>query len=173
MRRLFVIPCMLAIAATPSRAATTWPSVGHYSWNFTLSAGVPSTSTLDQLAIQFDSANKLTLSELFKIRLFSGNDTVPMYSLNFPGSQNGYNGIATFQEGWEVPLAGGTGRLELDLDGGSVDLSSITLVVATGSLRRTASISPNVRLIPEPNALFLCMIAGLGVMTQRVRVRHS
>lgn len=165
MKRLSGI--VMAILLTPLHGAVTWPSVTHYTWNFNLGTGGPSSSTSDMLTIQLDSTDRLVEPERMLIRMYAGLATEPMYSRDWNGTLSGLNGLLYTTESWDAPLAALWGRLELDIEGGSVELRRLSLSVATGTRSYSTTITPEVRLVPEPGVVFLIPVAGCLALLRR------
>lgn len=169
LRHLIGLPAILLLLfATPLPAAVTWPSVSHYTWNFNLGSGGPSSSYSDMLTIQLDSTDRLVEPERMLILMYIGNSSEPMYSRVWNGPSFGVNGLIYTTEDWNVPMGVSEGRLELEMDVGTVELRRLTLNIGTGTTSYSASISPSVRLVPEPGVALLTTAAGcLGLLRRQ------
>lgn len=159
---------LFSIFLSPLHGAATWPSVYGYDWNFTLADIGPRTTTTDMLSIQFDSTDRLVAPERMLIRLFGGGAAEPFYTKNWDGTATGLNGLLVIEQDWDAPLAALWGRLELEMESGSVELRTLTLSVETGTRRYATSAFPNVRLVPEPGVALLMPTLG-GLVFRRRR----
>ncbi len=170
---LKILPAiLLAFLPIPLHGAVTWPSVDHYTWNFNLGAGGPSSSLSDMLTIQLDSSDRLVEPERMLIHMYIGTSSEPVYSRVWNGPSFGVNGLIYSTEAWDVPMGVSEGRLELEMEIGTVELRRLTLSIGTGTTSYATSISPNVRLIPEPGVAVLITFAG-GIAFQRRRKMSS
>ncbi len=158
---------IIVTLAVPLHGAITWPSVDRYTWNFDLGVGGASSSTTDTLAIQLDGPDRLVEPEIMLIRLYLGESSDPFYSRDWAGPSFGVNGLLYYPEAWTVPAGVTSGRAELRMAFGSVELRRITLHIATGTREYSASIAPNVRLVPEPATTLLVMTTGLLAFQRR------
>ena len=160
---------LLASLVMPLHAAVTWPSVENYTWNFNLGTGSPSASTTDRFTLQFDSTDTLVEPERLLIRLYAGNATQPVYSKTMIGPSFGTNGLLLVEENLDALFPVFWGRLELEMETGSVELRGLTLSLATGTRSYSSSISPNVRLVPEPGiALMITAASCLSLLRRRI-----
>ena len=160
---------LLASLVMPLHGAVTWPSVEHYTWNFNLGTGSPSSSTTDMFTVQFDSTDTLVEPERLLIRLYAGNANQPVYSKTMIGYSFGTNGLLLVEENWDALFPVFWGRLELEMETGSVELRRLTLSLATGIRSYSSSITPNVRLVPEPGIALMITAAGcLGLLRRRI-----
>jgi hypothetical protein len=156
------------ILVMASTAATTWPSMEKFVWNFNLVRVASTTSTLDTFTIQFDAANRLVFPDVMKIRLYAGDASEPMYARDWAGNEGGLNGLLYMPSDWHIPLAGLTGRLELEMLAGSVDLHRVSLSIQDGTSRYTDSITPDIQLVPEPG-IGAWALAITGLLLRRKR----
>lgn len=167
-RYLIGLPAILLLLfLTPLPGAVTWPNVSHYTWNFNLGSGGPSSSHSDMLTIQLDSTDRLVEPERMLIRMFIGNSSEPMYSRIWNGPSFGVNGLIYNTEDWDLPVGVSEGRLELEMEVGTVELRRLTLSIGTGTTSYSTSTSPNVRLVPEPGVTLLITLAGCSAFRRR------
>jgi hypothetical protein len=166
MKIIFIF--LSVLCTVPVSGAVTWPLVAHYTWNFTFGPGRLSTTTTDSLAIQLDNTDRLLPSERMIIRLYGGDASEPMFFRDWVGALDGLNGLLTYAENWDVPLADLSGRLELEMESGTVKLHRVTLSIANGTKAYNATITPDVQLVPEPGITLLFSSAG-GLAFRRRR----
>lgn len=159
---------LLLLFLTPLSGAVTWPNVSHYTWNFNLGSGALSSSFSDTLTVQLDSTDRLVEPEKMLIRMYLGNSSEPMYSRVWIGPSFGVNGLIYNTQDWDVPMGVSEGRLELEMEVGTVELRRLTLSIGTGTTSYSTSITPSVRLVPEAGVALLTTAAGcLGLLRRR------
>ena len=162
-----ILALLLTFYTGPLQGAVSWPNVTQYTWTYDLRPGSPSSSTMDMFTVQFDASDRLVEPERLFIRLYAGDATVPLYSKTMTGTSSGTNGLLLFEENWEALFPVFRGRLELEMESGSVELRHLTISIATGTESYSSSISPNVRLVPEPGVAMLATAAGVLVFRRR------
>lgn len=73
------------------------------------------------------------------------------------------------EENWDALFPVFWDRLELEMKTGSVELRRLTLSLATGTRSYSDSITPNVRLVPEPGiALMITAASCLCLLRRRI-----
>lgn len=169
---------VMTLLFTPLHGAVTWPSVENFTWNFDLGVGGPSSSTGDMLVIQLDSTDRLVEPEVMLIRLYLGDSVEPLYSRDWAGLSSGLNGLIYQPDAWTVPAGVSKGRLELGMQTGAVHLRSMTVRIATGTREYSTTVTPYVRLVPEPTTALILMTTGLFALQRKrsaphVRINHQ
>ena len=83
------------------------------------------------------------------------------------GYSFGTNGLLLVEENWDALFSVFWGRLELEMETGSVELRRLTLSLATGTRSYSDSIAPNVRLVPEPGIALMITAASCLCLLRR------
>ena len=157
--------CLAIFLAMPAmgKAATVAVGPSVYVWDFTLALWSTTTPSFDEVAVSYGQ-DRLDVGESLRVTLYGGTSSAFIHEkLHLPstGSSNGFFWLyKSFADKFDAPV----GSMVFELDGGSLDLRRITVILRWNNQRWGASITPGVTLIPEPGTCLLFLSGWLLVI---------
>lgn len=151
-----------------TQAAGVLPELDRFVWNFTLLATPDNSNSTDQFTIQF-GADRLAFGEILLVNVFAKGQTLATYTKTLRGQGTGTNGYLYFGD-LDAVFPGSEGSVTLDMVNGTVEIARISILFYTPVSSAFATLSPELRLVPEPGVPM--MILG-GFLTGIFKRRRS
>ena len=162
---IFTAIALICAVPTGVRAAVIIPQEGRFSWNYNLLGSAGGSTVQDQFAIQFGD-DRLSAGESLRVEVFPSGQSIPSWVRTINGFGAGLNGSLYFGE-LDAYFPNRSGTISFEILAGTVNLERITIILNTPLDRTTASISPDVTLVPEPGTTLLICVCGLMAAFRR------
>ena len=156
----------IATPASTTQAAAVLPDLDRFVWNFTLLATPDNSNSTDQFSIQFGT-DRLTSGEILLVNVFANGQSLATYTKTLRGQGTGTNGYLYFGD-LDAVFPGSEGSVTLDMVNGTVEIARLSIRFNTPVSSAFATLSPELRLVPEPGIPMMILGGFLtGILIRR------